>query len=181
VSDEWRERLANAGINTLQSVRPRRALAARTLAGARASTADWRYLGLRRLALFVVDSIERGTRWVLFEQPGPALWWRVERQVGDFLAALAADGAFPGNPETQAWFSICDQRVNPPRQQRTVNLLFGFAALREGEWHCWLVTHGAHGSRVQSVSLNRLQSAGGRPPLDPDFDVATVLHERLGR
>ena len=175
VSDEWRERLANAGINTLQAVRARRAVASRTLAGSRASTPDWRYLGLRRLALFVADSVERGTRWVLFEQPGPALWWRVERQVADFLGALEADGAFPSRPAGQAWFSICDQRVNAPRQLREVHVLFGFAALREGEWHCWLVTHGAHGSRIQAVSLNRLQSAGGKPPLDPDFDVATVL------
>ena len=37
------------------------------------------------------------------------------------------------------------------------------------------------GSRAQPVSLNRLQSAGGKPPLDPDFDVATVLWEHLGR
>ena len=181
VSDEWRERLANAGINTLQAVRARRAVASRTLAGPRASTPDWRYLGLRRLALFVADSVERGTRWVLFEQPGPALWWRVERQVADFLRELERDGAFPSRPAGQAWFSICDQRVNPPRQLREVRLLFGFAALRDGEWHCWLVTHGAHGSRIQPVSLNRLQSAGGRPPLDPEFDVETVLQEHFRR
>ncbi|HUO80524.1 MAG TPA: hypothetical protein VMU00_10320 [Steroidobacteraceae bacterium] len=181
VSDEWRERLASAGINTLQPVRARRAVAGRTLAGSRATTPDWRYLGLRRLALLVADSVERGTRWVLFEQPGPALWWRVERQVGEFLSQLEADGAFPSRPAGQAWFSICDERVNAPRQLPEVNLLFGFAALREGEWHCWLVSHGAHGSRIQAVSLNRLQSAGGRPPLDPDFDVATVLQEHLRR
>ncbi len=181
VSDEWRERLANAGVNTLQAVRARRAVASRTLAGPRASTPDWRYLGLRRLALFVADSVERGTRWVLFERPGPALWWRVERQVADFLRELEGDGAFPSRPTGQAWFSICDQRVNPPRQLREVRLLFGFAALREGEWHCWLVTHGAHGSRIQPVSLNRLQSAGGRPPLDPEFDVETVLQEHFRR
>jgi hypothetical protein len=162
-------------------VRARRAVAARTLAGSRASTPDWRYLGLQRLALFVADSVERGTRWVLFEQPGPALWWRVERQVAEFLSMLEEDGAFPSRPVGQSWFSICDQRVNPPRQLRELRLLFGFAALREGEWHCWLVTHGAQGSRVQPVSLNRLQSAGGRPPLDPEFDVATVLQEHLGR
>ena len=71
VPEEWRLRLANAGINSLQAVRARRSIGARTLAASRASSPDWRYLGLRRLALFVVDSIERGTRWVLFEQPGP--------------------------------------------------------------------------------------------------------------
>jgi hypothetical protein len=181
VADDWRERLANAGINTLQAVRARRAIAARTLAGSRASTPDWRYLGLRRLALFVADSVERGTRWVLFEQPGPALWWRVERQVAEFLGTLEEDGAFPSRPVGQAWFSICDQRINAPRQQNELHLLFGFAALREGEWQCCLVTHAAHGSRVQTVTLNRLRSAGGRPPLDPEFDVATMLQDHFGR
>ena len=177
VPEEWRARLATLGVNTLQAVRARRPVAARTLAGAHASTADWRYLGLRRLALFVVDSIERGTRWVLFEPAGASLWWRLEQQVADFLMTLEADGAFPAPPGTRGWFVICDQRVNPPRQVGEAHLLFGFAACREGEWHCWLVTHGANGSRVQPVSLNRLQSAGGRPPLDPDFDAATVLHQ----
>jgi phage tail sheath protein FI len=181
VPEEWRLRLANAGINSLQTVRARRSLGTRTLAASRASSPDWRFLGLRRLALFVVDSIERGTRWVLFEQPGPALWWRIERQVADFLAALEREQAFPARLPDRSWFTICDQRVNPPRQIGEVRVLFGFAALREGEWHCWLVTHGPAGSRAQPVSLNRLQSAGGKPPLDPDFDVATVLWEHLGR
>ena len=181
VSEDWRTRLAAAGITTLQAVRPRRSIGARTLAASRATAPDWRYLGLRRLALLAVDSIERGTRWVLFEQPGPALWWRIERQVAEFLTALERDQAFPSRPPDRSWFAICDQRVNPPRQIGEVHVLFGFAALREAEWHCWLVTHGPAGSRAQPVSLNRLQSAGGKPPLDPDFDVATVLQEHLTR
>ena len=178
ISDEWRARLANAGINTLHAVRMRRLVGPRTLAGIHASTPDWRFLGLRRLALLVVDSLERGTRWVLFEQAGPVLWWRLERQVGEFLASLEREGAFPSRAAGQSWFAICDERLNPPRQVGEVNLLFGTAALREGDWHCWLISHGVSGSRAHVVSLNRLQSAGGRPPLDPDFDVATVLQER---
>jgi Bacteriophage tail sheath protein len=178
VPEDWRARLANAGINTLQAVRVRRPVGARTLAGPHASSPDWRYLGLRRLALVVVESIVRGTRWVLFERAGAELWWRLEQQVAEFLGRLERDRAFPPRADSPAWFAICDGRLNPPRQIGEVNLLFGFAALREGEWHCWLVTHGAAGSRAQPVSLNRLQSAGGRPPLDPDFDVATVLQER---
>ena len=181
VGDEWRVRLAASGINSLQAVRARRAIGARSLAAARASTPDWRYLSLRRLALFVVDSVERGTRWVLFDQPGPALWWQLERQVSEFLGALEKEQAFPARTPDPSWFAICDQRVNPPRQMGEVNLLFGFAALRDEEWHCWLVSHGRSGSRAQPVSLNRLQSARGKPPLDPDFDVATVLWEQLRR
>ena len=179
VPEEWRVRLAEAGVNTLQAVRARRAIRSRTLAGPRASNPGWRFLGQRRLALFVVESVLRGTRWVLFEPPGPDTWRRLEAQVGDFLAGLERQGAFPGALPDQAWFAISDERVNPERQVAGVQVLFGYAAGREGEWHCWLLSHGAQGSRVQPVSLNRLHSAGGRPPLDPDFDVATMLHEHL--
>jgi len=181
VPEEWRARLANAGVNTLQAVRARKAVRARTLAGARASMPDWRYLALRRLALGVVESVVCGTRWVLFEAAGPELWWRLQKQVGEFLASLEQAGAFPAVPPRQAWFAICDERVNPQRQLGGVNLLFGYAATREGEWQCWLLTHGPQGTRVQQVSLSRLHSAGGRPPMDPDFDVATMLYEHLPR
>lgn len=181
VDEGWRAKLANAGINTLLAVRARHALGARTLAGPLASAPDWKWLGLRRLALFLADSIERGTRWALFEPNGPASWRRLERHVSDFLDGLEAAGAFPGRPQGQAWFVICDERVNPPGAPHGMRLLFGFAALREGEYHCWLVTHGPGGSRVQGVTLNRLQSAGGRPPLDPELDVQTLLAEALRR
>lgn len=179
VSEEWRERLANAGLNTLQSVRSRRPIRARTLAAARATTPCWRFLALRRLALFVVDSIVRSTRWVLFEPSGADTWWRLEMQVAEFLGALEREGAFPAGPPGQSWFVVCDERVNPERQIGGVQVLFGYAASREGEWNCWLLSHGAQGTRVQPVSLNRLHSAAGRPPLDPDFDVATMITEQF--
>lgn len=179
VSDEWRTRLAASGINVLQSVRARRPVTARTLAGARSSTPDWANLALRRLGLFVVDSIERGTRWVLFERQGAPLWWRVERQVAEFLEGLEREGAFPTRAPERNWFAICDQRLNDARKDGDVRLLFGFAAVRDNEWHCWQVSHGPGGSRAQPVSLNRLQSAGGRPPLDPDCDAATVVWKQL--
>jgi phage tail sheath protein FI len=181
VDEAWRAKLANAGVNALSAVRVRRALGARTLAGPLATTPDWKWLGLRRLALFLVDSIERGTRWALFEPNGAALWRRLERQVAGFLDGLETDGAFPGRPPGQSWFVICDERLNPPGAPHGVRLLFGVAALREGEYHCWLVTHGAGGSRSQGVTLNRLQSAGGRPPLDPELDVQTMFADAFRR
>lgn len=181
VTDPWRVRLANAGVNTLSAVRSRATPGARTLAGPLASAADWKYLGLRRLALFLVDSIERGTKWVLFERNGPALWEKLQQQVADFLDDLERDGAFPGRPPGQSWFVICDERVNPANQPDQVRVLFGIAALREGEYHCWLVTHARGGSRVKGVTLNRFQSAGGYAPLDPELDVATMLADAFER
>ena len=66
VLDERRNRLAQAGVNTIQGVRSAARLGPRprTLASGFAANADWQYLSARRLALFIVNSIEQGTRWV---------------------------------------------------------------------------------------------------------------------
>jgi uncharacterized protein len=179
VSEEQRGRLAAVGLNVLQAARSPRPLPARTLAGARASVAEWRYLARRRLALQVIESIVRGTRWVLFEPYAPAIWRRLGRQVGEFLARYEHEGAFADAPPGGAWFVVCDERVNPPRAQPLTSVLFGYTAGREGTWICWLLTQDPAGARVRHTSLNQLQSAGGRPPLDPDFDVATLLQEHF--
>jgi hypothetical protein len=174
IGESARARLASGGINVLQAVRPRVSLGARTLAGPMASAPDWKYLGLRRLALFLTDSLERGTRWVVFEKSSPLLWHRLHSQVAEFLADLETDGAFAARAPGESWFVVCDERINTAGAPGA-SFVFGVAALREGDYHCWLVSHGPAGDRVQSVTLNRLQSAGGRLPLDPDLDVATLF------
>jgi hypothetical protein len=170
VGDEQRRRLAVVGINTLQTLRPTAhpaTVPARTLAGLSAASSDWRLLATRRLALMIISSIERGTRWMLFEPNEQALWIRALRQLTAFFGALEADGAFAGREPGDRWFVICDGRVNreQERDRGVVNVLFGFAATRPGEFHSYLVSHRAGGSRVQSVSLNRLQAEQLRPEL----------------
>ena len=158
VDDEQRGRLAAAGVNTVQTVRrpgrdvPRTA----TLAGPGAGAADWRSLAARRLALLVVNSIERGTRWVMFEPNEPATWRRAEAQLRDFLATLEARGAFADRASGDRWFAVCDERINRERQreQGIVSLLFGIPGYGQGRFHAWLVSHRAGGSRVQTVSPN---------------------------
>jgi hypothetical protein len=127
----------------------------------------------------------------VFEAGGPALWRRVTRQVGQFLGELEAQGALagaaqslpaaPGSPVAPGslWFVLCDERLNPPAQPAgQLSFLFGVAAHREGEWQSFLVTQTPAGGEVRTVTLNRLQSAGGHLPLDPDLDVATLLADR---
>ncbi len=179
VGTQERERLAAAGINVLSSVRPTpgAAFGARTMAGPGAACADWRLLANRRLALFVLNSIERGTRWMLFEPNGPALWSRADRQLRGFFSALEAEGAFAGREPDDRWFAICDERVNRPleRDRGTVNLLFGFAAARPGQFHTYLVSHQAGGSRLRRVTLNHLQAGARHPALLGEAEVAPVL------
>jgi hypothetical protein len=166
VTEAERARLAQSGVNTVQAVRsPARSnLSARTLAGGSSGSPDWKYLAARRLALFIVDCIERGTRWVVFETNGPELWRHVAAQVETFLSELDTDGAFVGRAHDEAYFVICDERVNSASDlyQGTVNILFGFAALREGEYHAYLLSHHPAGTRLRPVSVNRLETGGRR-------------------
>src|SRR5690606_35388025 len=117
VAESERARLAQAGVNTLLAVRSttRPGLSPRTLAASSSGSPDWNYLSARRLALFIVASIERGTRWLIFEQNGPPAWQRAQRQVEAFLDSLDQQGAFAGSSPDESYFVICDERVNSPR------------------------------------------------------------------
>lgn len=158
VDDEQRSRLAAVGVNTVQAVRRpgRDGTKAMTLAGPGAVSADWRSLAAKRLALLVVNSIERGTRWMVFEPSEPAVWWRAATQLREFLSGLEERGAFAEREAGDRWFVICDERVNLERhrEQGIVNLMFGIPAQRPGGFHAWLVSHRPGGSRVQTVSPN---------------------------
>jgi phage tail sheath protein FI len=158
VDDEQRNRLAAIGVNTVQTLRRpgREVPRARTLAGPGAVSADWRSLSAKRLALLVVNSIERGTRWMVFEPNEPAAWRRATQQLREFMTALEERGAFSERESGDRWFVLCDERVNRERhrEQGIVNLMFGIPAQRPGGFHAWLVSHRAGGSRVQTVSPN---------------------------
>lgn len=158
VDDDYRVRLAACGVNTVQTVRRpgRETPPACTLAGPGAGSADWRSLSARRLALMIINSIEHGTRWMLFEPNEAATWRQAGAQVRAFLASLEERGAFAQREPGDRWFVLCDERVNRERhrEQGIVNLMFGFPAARAGGFHAYLVSHRAAGSRVQTVSPN---------------------------
>ncbi len=166
VPEADRVRLAQAGVNTLQSVRSvtRLGLSPRTLAARGNGASDWKYLSARRLALFIAASVEQGTRWVTLEHNGPAVWARAQAQVESFLDGLAAQGAFASAAPEESHFVISDERVNRPQTlvEGKFNLLFGFATSKPGEFDTWLVTHRAGASRVRPVSVNRAATAKHR-------------------
>jgi hypothetical protein len=173
VDDDQRGRLAATGVNTVQAVRRpgREGPRACTLAGPGAIAADWRSLSMKRLALLVVNSIERGTRWMVFEPNEPAAWRRATQQLHEFMMALEERGAFAERESGDRWFVVCDERVNRERhrEQGIVNLMFGIPAQRPGGFHAWLVSHRAGGSRVQTVSPNLVGV--------PDTGLTQVLAE----
>jgi phage tail sheath protein FI len=166
VTDSDRKRLAQAGVNTLVSVRSnvRMAITPRTLAAGGCGISDWKYLSARRLSLFIAASIEQGTRWVALEHNGPATWEKARALAEGFLDTLAEQGAFIATTPDESHFVIGDERVNRPAlvAEGKFNLLYGFATSKPGEFDTWLVTHQAGASRVRPVSVNRAKTSRHR-------------------
>jgi phage tail sheath protein FI len=154
-----RARLVNAGMNILQSVRiaPKFAASPRTLASGSAAVSDWRYLSARRLALFIMTCVERGTRWMLLERQSPSTWIMGKAQVEAYLDSLYSEGAFSGRTGEVSYFVVCDERINTPESLRAgkLNLAYGFAASKPGEYHAFLITHQPGSSRTRNITVNR--------------------------
>ena len=160
LTEAERARLIAHGLNPLQSLRSAGpdAPALRTLAGGSASSADGMLLTRRRRALLVMGSIERGTRWSVFEAGDRNTWHKLTRQVQDFLAPLAAAGLFGPAGNDDACFVICDERVNPPQEVEAgrVSFLVSLRSTRAGDYFSFLVTHSLDGSRVRPARMNML-------------------------
>jgi phage tail sheath protein FI len=148
------------GVNTIQAVRSaaRSGGELRTLAAGAAGAADWQSLTLRRQALFILNCIERGTRWVVNAPRDGSVAAVVGAQVRAFFERLYAAGSFGDRPMEEAFFVICDERMNPVAgaPPGEFQLLIGFAATRRHEFHSFRIAHTAAGSRVTPASLNRL-------------------------
>ena len=176
VSNADRSRLINAGINLLQSVRiaPKFAASPRTLASGSAAVSDWRYLSQRRLALFVMTSVERGTRWLRFERNSESTWLLARGQVEAFLESLYSEGAFSCRTGEESYFVVCDQRINSEESMRAgkINLAYGFAATKPGEYHAFLITHSLTGSRTRPISVNRF--ANFSPSVDEEIESSIL-------
>lgn len=159
-ADRWR--LAQMGINTLQTVRStdRNRPPLRTLGCGASGSSDWAYLGPRRFAQFVISAIERGTRWAVVSPHDPLTQQRVLYQVTMFLQEVRTAGAFASVPLEDAFLVICDERINDPFDATgTFNLLVQFAAIHNGEYHSFMITHTLRGTLVRPVVVNRLQSS----------------------
>lgn len=155
-SDRWL--LAAMGVNVLQSVRnpDREWPALRTLACGASASSDWSYLAQRRFALFVINAIERGTRWCAGMPNAAGTWLRISRQISSFLSELRSAGAFASVPADQAFLVICDERINDAGDG--INILVQFAATHAGAYHSFLLTHRPGGAVVKPVMVNRFEA-----------------------
>jgi phage tail sheath protein FI len=109
---------------------------ARTLRGADALTDQWKYVPVRRTALFLEESLYRGTKWVVFEPNDEPLWAAIRLNVGSFMDSLFKKGAFQGVTAQQAYFVKCDSETTTQQDidSGIVNILVGFAPLKPAEF-----------------------------------------------
>jgi hypothetical protein len=106
----------------------------RTLGGD--DNGDMRYISTRRYMNFLVESIDEGTQFVVFEPNSPALWQRIIRSVSDFLYNQWREGGLFGETPKQAFFVKCDAELNPPsvREAGQVITEIGVAIVKPAEF-----------------------------------------------
>jgi uncharacterized protein len=138
LSDLENGQLNQLGINCLRSfpVNGRVVWGARTLRGADQAADEYKYVPVRRLALFIEESLYRGTQWVVFEPNDEPLWAQIRLNIGAFMHNLFRQGAFQGKTPREAYLVKCDKETTTQNDINLgiVNILVGFAPLKPAEF-----------------------------------------------
>ncbi len=138
LTDDENGRLNPLGVNCLRTfpVTGPVVWGARTMLGADRLASQWKYIPVRRLALFIEESLYRGTQWVIFEPNDNPLWSQIRLNVGAFMQNLFRQGAFQGSTPRDAYFVKCDGETTTQndRDRGIVNLEVGFAPLKPAEF-----------------------------------------------
>jgi hypothetical protein len=132
------DQLNSRGINCLRNL-PGAGLVvwgARTLASTDPAAQDWKFVNVRRLALFIEDSVSAGTQWAAFEPNGETLWARLRASIDVFLLGQWRSGALAGSKASEAFFVTCDATTTTQADidSGVVNIVVGFAPLEPAEF-----------------------------------------------
>jgi phage tail sheath protein FI len=126
------------GINCLRAMPAagRVVWGSRTLQGDDRLASEWKYIPVRRTALFLEESLYRGTQWVVFEPNDEPLWAQIRLNLGAFMHNLFRQGAFQGKTPKEAYFVKCDKETTTQNDINlgVVNILVGFAPLKPAEF-----------------------------------------------
>lgn len=138
MTDEQNGVLNPVGLNCLRSfpVAGHLVWGSRTLAGADLLASEWKYIPVRRFALFLEESLYRGTQWVVFEPNDEPLWAQIRLNLGAFMQNLFRQGAFQGASPREAYFVKCDKESTTQNDINLgiVNIIVGFAPLKPAEF-----------------------------------------------
>ena len=126
------------GINCLRSfpVTGKVIWGARTLRGADQLADEYKYASVRRTALYIEESLYRGTQWVVFEPNDETLWSQIRLSIGAFMHGLFRQGAFQGQTPREAYLVKCDKETTTQNDINlgVVNILVAFAPLKPAEF-----------------------------------------------
>jgi uncharacterized protein len=138
MSDDENGQLNPLGINCLRTlpVYGNVVWGARTLHGQSDRGSEWKYIPVRRMALFLEESLYRGTQWVVFEPNDEPLWAQIRLNIGAFMQNLFRQGAFQGKTPREAYFVKCDRETTTQTDINNgmVNIVVGFAPLKPAEF-----------------------------------------------
>jgi len=137
LNDEENGDLNKLGINCLRTFFGGPVVwGSRTLRGDDRFADEWKYIPVRRTALYIEESLYRGTQWVVFEPNDEKLWSQIRLNVGAFMQDLFVKGAFQGTDPKKAYFVKCDSETTTPTDidRGIVNIVVGFAPLKPAEF-----------------------------------------------
>jgi uncharacterized protein len=109
---------------------------ARTLQGNDERGSEWKYVPVRRTALYIEESLYRALKWVVFEPNDEPLWAQIRLNVGAFMHDMFRQGAFQGVKPKDAYFVKCDKETTTQSDinRGIVNIVVGFAPLKPAEF-----------------------------------------------
>lgn len=112
------------------------AFGARTLDGSNAAASEWKYIPVRRTALYILRSLSEGLRWAVMKPNGEVLWADLRMNVNSFMQGLFRQGAFKGSSARDAYFVQCDASTTSQNDidLGVVNIVIGFAPLKPAEF-----------------------------------------------
>lgn len=138
LNDEQNGLLNRAAVNCLRSfpVIGKIVWGARTMRGADVLGDEYKYVPVRRLALFIEESLFRGLKWVVFEPNDEPLWGQIRLDAGAFMQERFRQGAFQGSSARDAYFVKCDKETTTQNDINVgiVNIVVGFAPLKPAEF-----------------------------------------------
>ena len=138
INDRENGQINPKGVNALRAFPAfgRVAWGARTGRGGDDAADEYKYIPIRRLALFLEESLYRGTQWVVFEPNDEPLWAQIRLNLGAFMNGLFRQGAFQGKTPQEAYFVKCDKETTTQadRNLGIVNIVVGFAPLKPAEF-----------------------------------------------
>ena len=138
LTDDENGALNPLGINCLRTFRGVGSVVwgARTLRGLDILSDEYKYVPVRRLALFLEETLYRSTQWAVFAPNDEPLWAQLRLSVGAFMQSLFRQGAFQGSTPREAFFVSCngDTTTQYDIDRGIVNLIVGFAPLKPAEF-----------------------------------------------